>query len=317
MCLDLEKHQQTHDPSYIPDNRPNTRFTQNGLSAAALMKTVSTMTSANGAKQPSVDRTTSPPNLIVPNMDEPSLYFIQSIDNNLDSNKGLEVSKPFTPAMTIDVTGNIAEEEVYPGLSSLQVRSPLALSGGSPTKSLELQLSSGRTSLKEPQLEENLTRGDSSNLSTSTRKITSPLESPQQDQVVPSHLITDYINTSFLETNATSFHRKEAVDTPKDKRPTTAINEIDSTAIGDLDLFGETISRNSTEGDSSVGKEFNNDVEAQSETQEVTEQIINNNVSIGEETHKSTQPTDQEMKLVEKDINELIAEIAQLMPKNK
>lgn len=318
---DLEKHQQTHDPSYIPDNRPNTRFTQNGLSAAALMKTVSTMTSANGAKQPSVDRTTSPPNLIVPNMDEPSLYFIQSIDNNLDSNRGLEVSKPSTPAMTIDITGNIAEEEGYPArLSSLQVRSPLALSGGSPTKSLELQLSSGRTSLKEPQLEsivENLTRGDSSNLSTSTRRITSPLESPQQDQVVPSHLITDYINTSFLETNATSFHRQEAVDTPKDKRPTTAINEIDSTAFGDLDLFGETISRNSTEGGSSVGKEFNNDVEAESQTQEVTEHIINNNVSIGEETHKSTQPTDQEIKLVEKDINELIAEIAQLMPKNK
>lgn len=317
---DLEKHQQTHDPSYIPDNRPNTRFTQNGLSAAALMKTVSTMTSANGAKQPSVDRTTSPPNLIVPNMDETSLYFIQSMDNNLDSNRGLEVSKPFTPAMSIDISGNSAEEEVYPGLSSLQVRSPLALSGGSPRKSLELQLSSGRTSLKEPQLEsivENLTRGDSSNLSTSTRKITSPLESPQQDQVVPSQLITDYINTSFLETNATSFHRKEAVDTPKDKRPTTATNGIDTTAFGDLDLFGETISRNSTEGDSSVGKEFNNDVEAESETQEVTEHIINNNVSIGEETHKSTQPTDQEIKLVEKDINELIAEIAQLMPKNK
>lgn len=312
---DLEKHQQTHDPSYIPDNKQNTRFIQNELSAAALMKTVSTMTSANGAKQ--LDRTTSPPNLIVRNMEEPSLYFIQN--KGFDSNGGFEVSEPFNPAATIDITANSPEEEVYPGLSSLQVRSPLELSGGSPIKSLELQLSSGRVSLKEPQLEsivDNLTRGDSSNLSTSTRRITSPLELPQ-DQVVTSHLITDNINTSFLETNATSFHRKETVETPEDSRPTTANNEVDIKDFGDSDLFGETISRNSTENDSSAGKEFNNGVEAKSETQELTEQIINNNVSIGEETQKSTQPTDQEMKLVEKDINELIAEIAQLMPKNK
>lgn len=316
---DLEKHQQTHDPSYIPDNRQNTRFVQNELSAAALMKTVSTMTSANGAKQPTVDRTTSPPNLIVRNMEEPSLYFIPNKGNGFYSNGGFEVSELVNPATTIDITTNSPEEEVYPGLSSLQVRSPLELSGGSPAKSLELQLSSERVSLKEPQLEstvENLRRGDSSNLSTSTRRITSPLESPQ-DQVVPSHLITDNINTSFLETNATSFHRKETVETPEDSRPTTAINEVDTKDFSDSDLFGETISRNSTEDDSSAGKEFNNGVEAKSETQEVTKHIINNNVSIGEETQKSTQPTDQEMKLVEKDINELIAEIAQLMPKNK
>lgn len=317
---ELEKHQQTHDPSYIPDNKPNTGIVQNGLSAAALMKTVSTMTSANGAKQPSVDRTTSPPNLIVRNMEEPSLYFIQNKDSGFDSNGSLEVSKPFNPTTTIDIPVNSTEERDHLEFSSLQVRSPLSFSGGSPTKSLELQLSSGRISLKEPQLEsivENPTRGDSSNISTSTRKITSPLKSPQRDQEVPSHLIIDHdINTRFLETNATSFHRIEAVETPKDSRPTTALNEFDITDFVDLDLFGETISRNSTEYGSSVGKEFNNDLKAQSKTQEATEHKINN-LSIDEETHKSTQPTDQEIKFVENDINQLIAEIAQLMPKNK
>lgn len=313
---DLDKHQQTHDPSYIPDNKPNTRFFENGISAAALMKTVSTMTSANGAKQPSDDRTTFPPNFIVRNTEEPSPYFIQNKDNGFYSDGGLEVSKPFNLATTTDIPANSIGEEVNPGMSSIQV----AFSCGSPTKSLELQLSSERISLKESQTESvvgNPTQGDSSNLSTSTRTITSPLEPPQQDRTAPPHLSTDHdINTGLLDTHATSFQRKEASDTPIDSRPTTVINESDPTDFGDLDVFGETISRNSTEDDSSLEKELN-DVKVQSETQEVTAHIINNNASISEETQKSTQPTEQEIKLVEKDINELIAEIAQLMPKKK
>lgn len=310
---DLQKHQQTHDPSYIPDNKPNTRVIENGLSAVALMKNVSTMTSANGIRQHSVEKTTHPPNMIDRKIELPYLHFKRHEEDGYDCDE--KVSESFDP-VTIDIPATGNEERAYPGLSILQERSPLALTSKSPTKSLELQLSSGEIPISEQPIVENLSQEPASIHSSSTQKTTFPLASPQPDQVILPRTLTDYENeTRSLETNDTTFQRIETIGTSADSRPTAfnEVNEFDNTVFGGLDLFGETVSRHSSEDDTTI---FNNIDNSNNLFQEGTGFRMNQNVPIYKETQNSTQPTDQEIKLVEQDINKLISEISLLMPKN-